>query len=209
MNDPYQPIEKKLNMTGRALEIISRWDMPVHIITKSNIVLRDIKLLKKIGKVYSAVTFTVTAADDDLSKKIEPFAPASSERLKALGVLSSSGILTGITLMPVLPFITDSEENIIGIVDIAKEYGAKYIIPAFGMTLRDRQRDYYYNKLDLLFPGLKEKYIRKYKNYYSAGAPNYEKLSKLFYEKCADYGILTKIPKFKAGTLVQLSLFEN
>ncbi|HQO10134.1 MAG TPA: radical SAM protein [Clostridiales bacterium] len=174
MNDPYQHIEKKLNMTVRALEIMREWDMPVHLITKSNLVLRDIRILKEIGKIYSAVSFTIT---------------------------------TGITLMPVLPFITDTEDNIISIVEKAKEYGAKYIIPAFGMTLRDRQRAYYYDRLDEKFPGLSDKYRAKYKNYYSAGAPGYKKLSKVFYEKCAELGILTKIPKYNAGIGIQGTLF--
>jgi DNA repair photolyase len=207
MNDPYQHIEKKLNMTVRALEIMREWDMPVHLITKSNLVLRDIRILKEIGKIYSAVSFTITTADDLLSKKIEPFAPVSSERFKAIGILSSAGITTGITLMPVLPFITDTEDNIISIVEKAKEYGAKYIIPAFGMTLRDRQRAYYYDRLDEKFPGLSDKYRAKYKNYYSAGAPGYKKLSKVFYEKCAELGILTKIPKYNAGIGIQETLF--
>ncbi len=207
MNDPYQPVEKDLNMTGQALEIISEWKMPVHIITKSDLVLRDIKLLKEIGKIYSAVTFTITTADDELSKIIEPHSPTSSERFRAIGILSATGILTGITLMPVLPFITDSEENILSIVEKAKEAGAKYIIPSFGMTLRDRQREYFYGRLDAHFPGLSEKYRQKYKNYYSAGTPGYKKLSKLFFDKCTELGILTRIPKFSPGIERQETLF--
>ncbi len=101
------------------------------------------------------MTFTVTTADDRLSKRLEPGAPVSSRRLAALRSLSQRGLLTGITLMPVLPFIEDTEENIRTIVQMGQAAGARYILPAFGMTLRDRQRAYYYDKLDRLFPGLR------------------------------------------------------
>ena len=181
--------------------------VPVHIITKSDLVLRDIKLLKKIGEIYSAVTFTITTADDKLSKIIEPKAPKSSDRFRAMGILSTAGILTGITLMPVLPWITDSVENIVDIISKAKEAGCKYIIPSFGVTLRDRQREYYYNKLDEHFSGLSDKYRKKYKNYYSAGVPGYNKLKKVFYEKCAEAGIATKIPRFNLTIERQETLF--
>ena len=207
MNDPYQPAEKKVELTKRALVIISEWKMPVHIITKSDLVLRDIRLLKKIGEIYSAVTFTITTSEDDLSKVIEPEAPVSSRRFNAISILSTAGILTGITLMPVLPWITDTEENIVSIIEKAKEAGCKYIIPSFGMTLRDRQREYYYKKLDEHFPGISDKYRKKYKNYYSAGALNYKKLQKIFYEKCAEVGIATKIPRFNPTVERQETLF--
>lgn len=207
MNDPYQPAEKKVELTKRVLEIISEWRMPVHIITKSDLVLRDIKLLKMIGEVYSAVTFTITTSDDKISKIIEPKAPVSSRRYNAMSILSTAGVLTGITLMPVLPWITDTEENIISIIEKAKEAGCKYIIPSFGVTLRDRQREYYYKQLDKHFPGLSDKYRKRFKNYYSAGSPNYKTLKKIFYEKCSEMGIATNIPRFKPRIERQETLF--
>jgi DNA repair photolyase len=152
MNDPYMPLEKDIRLTRRALEVIAGSGFPVHAITKSDLVLRDLDLLEEINrKTYAAVTFTVTTADDALSRRLEPGAPVSSRRLAALRILNRRGLLTGITLMPVLPFIEDNEENIRQIITLAAGNGARYILPAFGMTLRDRQRTYYYNKLDQLF----------------------------------------------------------
>ena len=197
MNDPYMPLEAEIRLTRRALEVIDQFRFPVHVITKSDLVLRDIDLLEEISqKTYAAVTFTVTTADDTLSKLLEPGAPVSSRRLSALQALRRRGLLTGITLMPVLPFIEDNAQNIQQIVTLAVENGAGYILPAFGMTLRDRQRIYYYNKLDLLFPGLRARYEKEFGGRYSAPAQNASKLGKLFNTLCQEYGISTRMPVF-------------
>jgi DNA repair photolyase len=177
MNDPYMPLEQDLRLTRRALEVIAKAGFPVHTITKSDLVLRDLDLFADIQqKTYAAVTFTVTTADDDLSRRLEPGAPVSSRRLAALRTLSRRGILSGITMMPILPFIEDGEENIRQIVTLAAENGAKYILPSFGMTLRDRQREYYYAKLDILFPGMRQRYERAFGKRYSASAQNYRRM---------------------------------
>ena len=196
MNDPYMPLEKEIRLTCRALEVIAEFHFPVHVITKSDLVLRDLDLLKEIGRVYVAVTFTVTAADDALSKKLELGAPVSSRRLAAMRELSENGILTGVTLMPILPFIEDNEENVARIVTLAHENGASYILPAFGMTLRDRQRTYYYAKLDQYFPGRRARYEQAFGEHYSAHAQNGARLEQVFIELCRQYGIMTKIPVF-------------
>ena len=197
MNDPYMPLEAEIRLTRRALEVIAGSGFPVHAITKSDLVLRDIDLLEEISsKTYAAVTFTVTTADDLLSKRLEPGAPVSSRRLAALRTLSQRGILTGITLMPVLPFIEDTEENIREIVRLAHAAGAKYILPAFGMTLRDRQRAYYYDKLDRLLPALRPRYEKAFGERYSAPARNARQLGQVFAGLCGKLGIATKMPVF-------------
>lgn len=197
MNDPYMPLEKDICLTRRALESIAEFGFPVHTITKSDLVLRDFDLLSVIQeKTYAAVTFTITTADDNLSRKLEPGAPVSSQRLAALRTLSLRGVLTGVTLMPVLPFIEDTEDNIRQIVTLAAENGAKYILPAFGMTLRDRQRAYYYAKLDKLFPGIRPRYERAFGERYSASARNARRLNEVLTEHCNRYGIARRMPVF-------------
>lgn len=197
MNDPYMPLEKKINLTGRALEVIAENRFPVHIITKSDLVLKDIETLVEINKVYAAVSFTVTAADDDLSKKVEPGAPRSSQRFAAMRPLANRGILTGVILMPVLPFIEDNEENITAILEKAKQSGASYIIPSLGMTIRDRQRSYYYDKLDQHFPGVKEQYVKAFGGNYFAQANHAKQLYRLIEELCYQYKITPHIPIFE------------
>lgn len=197
MNDPYMPLETEKRLTRRALETIAEAGFPVHVITKSDLVLRDLDLLELIcEKTYATVTFTVTTAEDAMSRMLEPGAPISSRRFAALGTLRLRGIPAGIALMPVLPFIEDNEENIRQIVNLAAENGAKYILPTFGMTLRDRQRDYYYAKLDKHFPGLRPRYEKSFGERYSAPAQGAARLGKLFTDLCQEYGIAVKIPIF-------------
>ncbi len=208
MNDPYTPLEKKTKLIRGALKVIRDSNFPVHIVTKSSLVTRDVDILKDISRVYAAVSFTITTTDDELAKKIEPGASLPSERLKAMKILSDAGIYTGITMMPILPFIEDNEENIIDIVEKGASSGAKYIIASFGMTLRDRQRVYYYNKLDELFPGFRQKYQAKYGNNYGCAANNVKLLKEIFKQKCKENNIDTRIKMFYEDKSVQLSLFE-
>ena len=135
------------------------------------------------------IKLTITCADDALGKMIEPYAPSSSERFLALEELHRAGIYAGILMMPILPFINDTPENITGIVELAAKHHAKFIYPAFGMTLRDNQRDYYYYQLDHYFPGKRRLYEQRYHNVYSCDSPHAAKLYKLFQTECRKYGI--------------------
>jgi DNA repair photolyase len=213
MSDPYVHIEKKYKLTQKALMLIDAYKYPVTIITKSDLVLRDINILESINKYTQAtVIFTITSTDDKLAKIIEPYAPLPSKRLIAMKELSDRGIYTGVLMMPILPFINDTEDNIKKIVKECSLNGASFIIPSFGVTLRDRQRDYYYNELDKHFPSLKEKYQTKYKNYYNARSPHYNKLKKIFITECNKYQIIhdMKLVKTweKQNSVAQLNLFN-
>ena len=207
MNDPYQPLEVKKKLTRKALEIIAEFKFPIHIITKSNLVLRDIDLLKKISKAYATISLSISTADDDLGKVLEPGASLVSNRLKAIEILNNNGIQAGIIMMPILPFIEDNVENISSIIKKGSEHNTSYILPGFGMTTRDRQREYYYKKLDDHFPGIKQKYINKFGENYSCSVNSYHKLKKIFEELCGKYKIPTVIPKYKSEIEVQLELF--
>jgi DNA repair photolyase len=193
MNDPYMPIEEKTGMARKALEIIRRYNFPVHIITKSSLITRDIDLLKQIGKTYTAASITITTSDDKLSKIIEPGAPASNQRFETIKELSRNGIYCGILIIPTLPYITDSWENIESIVLKAKESGAQYILSFFGMTQREGQREYFHNQLEKYFPGLKEKYLNLYGNNYNCNVPKAKELSSKYYTLCKKLKIETQM----------------
>ena len=190
MSDPYNPFERELRMTRNALELINAYDFGVAIDTKGALVTRDIDILSDI-KSHSPtlVKITITAADDSLSRKIEPNAPSPDERFDALDKLSQAGIFCGVLMMPILPFINDTEENVKGIVKKAKNAGARFIYPSFGMTLRQGNREYYYRKLDELFPGIKQKYIGAYGDRYVCTSRRAGKLWDLFSGLCNEYGI--------------------
>ncbi len=207
MNDPYMPVERKLNLTGRALKVIARFGFPVHVLTKSDLVLRDVEILQDINRAYAAVSFTITTADDALGKKVEPGASRVSDRFAAIRTLAEHGIYTGITMMPILPYLEDNEENITAIVEKAREFGAAYIIPSFGMTLRDRQRMYYYQKLDELFPGVRRHYQARYGNQYSCVPGNVERLAEVFYGLCEKHNISTRMKPYAPQAATQMRLF--
>ncbi|MBN2218910.1 MAG: radical SAM protein [Kosmotogaceae bacterium] len=170
MSDPYTPLEEKMEITKRSLLVIRDLGFGVQITTKSDLLLRDVDVLKDISKKYCSVVFTITTSDDELANKLEPGAPSPSRRIEAVKTLSRAGIDVGIALMPVLPFIEDSTENILQVLTRGKAAGAKFIYPSMGMTLRDRQREYYYLKLDELFPGMSNQYKITYGNSYSCSS---------------------------------------
>ena len=133
---------------------------------------------------------TVTTASDRLASRIEPRAPSPSLRLKALEGLSRRGIFAGVALMPVLPFLEDNVENVLSVVDAASDAGARFVYPAFAVSLRDRQRDYYYEQLDQNFPGVREKYERRYGERYWCTSPAAKELWAAFTERCEERGLL-------------------
>ncbi len=193
INDAYMPLEASRQLTRQALEVIARRQFPVHLLTKSDLVLRDLDLLKAINQVYAAVSFSITTADDELGRQVEPGAALVSRRFAAMHVLAQNGILTGVTMMPILPFLEDNEENISRIVQLAADNGASYILAAFGLTMRDRQRAYFYEKLDQLFPGVRAKYERRYGERYGCDAPKAARLEDLFRRLCVKFGVATKM----------------
>ena len=207
MNDPFMPLEREINLAGRALEVIAEFGFPVHIITKSDLVLKDVETLREISRVYASVSFTITTADDELAAKVEPLAPRPSARLAAMRILADHGIQTGVTMMPILPFIEDNEENIAGIIEGAAASGASYIIPWMGMTMRDRQRAYYYRQLDRHFPGLRERYTQTHGDRYSCDVPEAARLYRQMEALCKQCGLSTQMPLYEPQLVQQLTLF--
>ncbi len=213
MSDPYNTRERDEELTRGALKLIDRYGFGIHITTKSTLVLRDLDILCSIAR-HSPVSvgITITTADDDLGRRIEPHAPSSSERFEALRKLNDGGICSGVLMMPILPFINDTVENIEEIVRRTHEEGGKYIFPAMGTTMRPGSRDYFYKTLDLEFPGLRRKYEETFGDQYSCGSPNEKELWARFKSLTKEYGIPYKmkdiIDVIKAGEVVeQLSFF--
>ncbi len=215
MSDTYNPQEKKYEITRGALTLISKYGYGISIDTKSDLILRDLDLLKEINQKNNVIVkFTITTSKDDLSKVIEPGVCSSSKRLEAIKKLSDNGIYVGIMLNPVLPFLTDKEEEIRNLVFLAHQAGAKFITSYMGMTLRDNQRDYYYEKLDIHFKGLKEKYQQIYKDIYYCSVLNAKSLWHVLKEECGKYKILYNMEdiikeyKKEIPSNKQISLFD-
>ena len=191
MCDPYLHEERELCVTRRCLEIIAKHGFGVTVLTKSDLVMRDIDLLETINANGKAVVqMTLTTADEDLCRIVEPNVCTTARRAEVLCEMKKRGIPTAVWFTPLLPFINDTEENVREIVRICAEAGV-YGIVTFGMglTLRSGDREYYYAALDRHFPKLKERYIAEYGNAYELPSPNAERLWAVFDEECARYGI--------------------
>ena len=192
MSDPYIPLELDLEYTRKALLIIEKYGCGVTLQTKSDRVLRDLDILKRINeKTKAVVQMTLTTADDTISKIIEPNVCTSRERFEALKILRDNGIPTVVWLCPILPYINDTRENIEAILQMCVEARVRGVINfGMGLTLREGDREYFYRKLDSSFPGLKERYIRKYGNSYEIPSPHSSELMRLFHQICEKNGIM-------------------
>lgn len=216
MSDPYMPLEQELGYTRRALELILRYGCGATLITKSDLVLRDLDLLKAIQEQSKCVVqMTLTTYDEGLCAKLEPGVCTTKARAAALKRLREAGIPTVVWLCPILPFLNDTEENINGILDCCEQAGVKGVL-CFGMgvTLRAGNREYFYQQLDRHFPGLKQQYIRRYGEAYMLSSPRSRELMELFHRRCEQAGILHDndrifryLSEFEEKTMPQMSLF--
>ena len=215
MCDPYLHEEKELKITRRCLEIIEQYRFGAALLTKSDLIMRDIDLLDSINRCAGAyVQMTLTTADEKLCRIVEPNVCTTSRRFEVLCEMKERGIPTVIWLCPILPFINDTEENILAIIDMAKRAGCFGIISfGIGLTLRSGDREYYYQALDKHFPGLKRRYVETYGSAYELPAPNGGKLWKLLVSECEKSGIewrsdiiFKKMSQIKESE--QLTLFD-
>ena len=192
MSDPYLPIEKKLKLTRACLQVINRYGFGATVITKSDVVLRDLDLLAHIHQRSKAVVqMSLTCASDEMSHIIEPGVCSSRRRYDVLKACQAKGIPTVVWLTPVLPYLTDSYENMKQILDWCIDAGVKGIICFHaGMTLRKGGRDYYYRMLDASFPGLKQRYEKVYGNAYEVISPRDKALMDRFHKTCQAAGIM-------------------
>lgn len=191
MSDPYMPLESQLEMTRRALLLIARYGFGATVQTKSDLVVRDLDVLEQINRRTKAVVqMSLTCFDEELSRFLEPNVVNTQARVAALEKIQRTGVPSVVWMCPILPFLTDTEENIRGIVEACAGTGVKGIIQfGAGLTLREGNREYFYAKLDSRFPGLKERYIQTYGNAYEIPSPRQSQLMKLFHELCERYGI--------------------
>ena len=192
MGDPYIPIEKERQLTRRCLEIIDRYNFGIALQTKSDLILRDLDLLTHINqKTKAVVQMTLTTADDNLCKKIEPGVCPTSRRFEVLQACHKAGIPTVVWFSPLLPFINDTKENVEGIVDYCARAGVHAIICfGIGVTMREGTREYFYAALDRHFPGLKQSYIKTFGYNYMVNSPNSHALMSYLSQLCKRSNII-------------------
>ena len=192
MSDPYMHCETELRLTRKCLEVIHKYGFGAAIQTKSDRILEDIDLLDAINKEAKCVVqVTLTTYDDELCSILEPNVCNTKRRIEVLEEMQKRGIPTVVWLTPILPFINDTEENITKILSECVRVGVKGIICfGMGLTLREGDREYFYEALDKHFPGLKERYIKTFGNAYEVPSPNSGKLMQLLKTTCKENGII-------------------
>lgn len=192
MSDPYMHCEKELLHTRKCLEIVDRYGFGFTLITKSDLVLRDLDLIKSINsKSKAVVQMTLTTFDEKLCRILEPNVATTKQRFSALMKLKEADIPTVVWLTPILPFINDTEDNLRGILDYCIQASVKGIICFdMGLTLREGNREYFYIKLDEHFPGMKQRYVSAFGDSYYCTSPDNRKLMKIFRNICRENGIM-------------------
>jgi len=197
VGDSYCAVDQKYQLSRKVLEIIKEYDFPVHILTKSVFVKRDIDILKEIKeKSQAIISFSFSGVDDSICKVFEPGVPLASERLETIRFLKQEGFPVGVFLMPVIPFVTDTEEQIENSLQKFKDAGVDFVIFG-GMTLKEgRQQEHFYSVLQDFNPTL----INKYKEIYQGdkwGGANYayyNELNARFFKLAGKYKIPVRIP---------------
>ena len=207
--EPYMPIEEKLKLTRKLLEIILKYKFPVHILTKSKLVLRDLDLLKEIDKNAilpsdlkpklkhgAIISFSISTLDEKLAKILEPGAPAPRERLETMKKCREEGFLTGVCYIPTLPFISDAEEQLDEMIKTAKDYGADYVLVGALTLFGNRPADcktLYYKFLERYFPELIPKYKSLFKNSFQPTKEYQKELQERSIRICNKYKIKHRI----------------
>lgn len=194
MSDPYLPLERTLQYTRKSLELIRDLGFGATVLTKSDLVLRDLDVIEAIHRSTRFVLqMTLTTYDESLCTILEPHVASTRRRFEVLQRFREAGIPTVVWLSPILPFINDTKENLEGILTYCNDAGVKGIICFdMGVTLRSGDREYFYAALDRHFPGLKERYIQTYGNAYSLLSPNHPQLMAQLKSFCRENNMLCR-----------------
>lgn len=214
LSDPYNELEEKFKITRGALELIKKYGFGVSIDTKSDLILRDIDLLKEINENNSVIIkISITTYEDELASVLEPKVISSTRRFEVLRTLRENDIYAGVLMTPVLPFITDSVDNIKEMVRLASLNNAKFIYTKMGMTLRSNVHEYYYEHIEKLYKGLSSDYKCVYGNTLVCNPLRYPDLLEIYVKECNQHQLLCDMSeiikdyKKKIPTKEQISLF--
>ena len=207
--EPYMPIEEKLKLTRKLLEIILKYRFPVEVATKSRLVLRDLDLLKEIDrkailpndlkpklKRGVIIYFSISTLDEKLAKILEPGAPLPKERLEIMKRCKKEGFLVGVCYIPILPFLSDSEEQLDEMIKTAKDYGAIFVLVG-GLTLFGKGpadcKTLYYKFLEKHYPELVPKYKSLFRIFPMPSKEYQKELEEKTKRLCEKYGIKNRI----------------
>ena len=203
--EAYIPIEKEYEVTRKMLEIVLTYRFPVHIGTKSTLVVRDLDILKEIDdralvpgdlkpKLNQGViiSFSFSTLDEKVAKIFEPAAPTPKERLETLRTCKKEGFLIGANFIPVLPFISDSDAQLEGMIKTARDYGADFVLVG-GLTLFGTGptdcKTLYYKALERYYPELVPRYNKLFRTFFAPPRGYQKELEEKSRKLCEHYGM--------------------
>ena len=191
-SDAYNALEAQLGVTRGALMLLKRYGFGVAIPTKSDLIARDADVLSALAKQgYACVAFSITTADEQLAALLEPNAPSPARRFAAMQTLAQGGVPVGTWLNPMLPYLTDTVQNVREVLHRTADAGGKFALCHFGVTLREGDREYFYGALDEQprFAGVKARYINTFGLAYMCPSPDAQRLSDVFTQECERLGL--------------------
>jgi len=187
VNDPYQKTEKKYKLTRTILETLRQFNFPCHILTKSPLVLRDIGLLSQLECM---ITVSISSLDDKVVRIFEPEVPSPNDRLQTVQTLRNQGITAGVALIPILPYIVESEVE--SIVKAARSIDAQYLLHKH-LELKGDQERLFRNLIKAHYPHLLSKYDVLYDNDFNPRKEYIQELNNTLSGYCKKFKISNKI----------------
>ena len=197
--DAYQPAEAEYGLARGVLELVLKYRLPVHVLTKSALVERDLDLLEAIGQQRQVIlSFSIQAVDEALRERFEGGAAPFAERWRILAEARARGLATAVMAMPVLPGLSDQPESIARLVDQAAEVGVDFLCFG-GLTLRPgRQKQGYLEVIRETSPDLLAGYHKVYGSNRASGAADpryYDRVNHRFLEAMARHGLPARAPR--------------
>lgn len=187
VNDPYQKSEEKHEITKKVLKIIKKYEFSCHILTKSNLILRDIDLLKDMDCL---VTISLISLNETITQIFEKNVMSTKYRLKTVEKLVNNGIKTGVALIPLIPTIIDTELD--KIVKISEKYKAQHFLHKF-LELKGDQKELFLKIISTNYPLLLSKFKELYKDRYQLEWTIVDKYNQKISNLCNRYNISEKI----------------
>ncbi len=201
MTGDYQAAERKFGLSRQMVEVCLELGFPVSVLERSPLVLRDLDLIEEINqRAPSVVFFSIISSPDSPTyervRQMEALAPRMEKRFAAMEQIAKAGILTGTSMMPILPGLCDTDENLEATVRWTAEHGGRFVIAA-GLTLADQQREYFFGVLRERFPDLLPLYDRLYPpcSYGAVRSGDPHATGRRIRELCRQYGISDRMPR--------------
>jgi DNA repair photolyase len=191
MSDPYQPVEKELQLMRKCLHHIHYYGFGLAVETRSDLILRDLDYLKNISEKAKCVCIMpLNTAEEALSAILEPSAASVRSRVETLKTLKAAGVTTIVSMGPFLPFINDSKETIQEVLKLVEEIMPFGVLCKFiGCKLRDGSREYFYEMLDKHFPGMSKRYDEAFGKEFDCISENNQELMPMIRSFLTERGI--------------------